>query len=296
MRKTIQIIGAPMDLGQSHRGVDMGPSAIRYAGLAGRLKTLGYAIQDRGNVQVPVRDALAGGEENGYLTAIQRVCEEIYQAGKNAVEQGFFPLFLGGDHSIAIGSIGGVTHLEPVGVLWIDAHGDFHTPETSHSGNVHGMPLAALLGNGPAELVDVGRQGPKLKSSDVVLIGIRDLDPAEKIRLKEQGIRVYTMRDIDERGMSAITHEALARLGHRQRLHVSLDVDGLDPKEAPGVGTPVPGGFTYREAQLLMEILADSQRLVSMDIVEINPILDQQNRTASIAVELAASAFGKRII
>lgn len=296
MKKTIQIIGVPMDLGQSHRGVDMGPGATRYAGLSERLKKLGHVIQDRGNIQVPVRDTLTEEAGNDLHSAILTVCENVYQAGKQAVEQGCLPLFLGGDHSIAIGTIGGISHQQPVGVIWVDAHGDFNTPETSHSGNVHGMPLATLMGKGPDGLVNVGRPGSKLAAEDVVLIGIRALDKEEKARLKESGISVYTMRDIDERGMSAITAEALEKLGHRQRIHVSLDVDGLDPMEAPGVGTPVPGGLTYREAQLLMEILADSQRVASMDIVEINPILDHQNKTAKTAVELAASLFGKSII
>jgi len=296
MKKKIQIIGVPMDLGQPHRGVDMGPGAIRYADLSGRLKKLGHTIHDLGNIQAPVRDSLPAGPGNSFLPAIQTVCEEVYQAGRKAVEQGFFPLFLGGDHSIAIGSIGGITHQEPAGVIWVDAHGDFNTPETSGSGNVHGMPLAILMGTGPTELVNVGRKGPKLGSRDVVLIGIRDLDPEERSRLVASGITVYTMRDIDERGMGAIAREALKKLGHRRRIHLSLDVDSLDPIESPGVGTPVPGGLTYREAQLLMEILADSQRVASLDIVEINPILDHRNQTARTAVELTASVFGKSII
>ena len=296
MKKRIQIIGVPMDLGQSHRGVDMGPGATRYAGLSDRLKKLGHVVQDQGNIQVPVRDTLSDEAGNDLHSAILTVCKNIYQTGKQAVEQDFIPLFLGGDHSIAIGTIGGVTHQEPVGVIWVDAHGDFNTPETSRSGNVHGMPLATLMGKGPDELVNVGRPGSKLAAEDVVLIGIRDLDKKEKARLKESGISVYTMRDIDERGMSAVTAEALEKLVHRQRIHVSLDVDVLDPMEAPGVGTPVPGGLTYREAQLLMEILADSQKVSSMDIVEINPILDHQNKTAKTAVELASTLLGKSIL
>ena len=296
MKKRIQIIGVPMDLGQSHRGVDMGPGATRYAGLSDRLKKLGHVVQDQGNIQVPVRDTLSDEAGNDLHSAILTVCKNIYQTGKQAVEQDFIPLFLGGDHSIAIGTIGGVTHQEPVGVIWVDAHGDFNTPETSRSGNVHGMPLATLMGKGPDELVNVGRPGSKLAAEDVVLIGIRDLDKKEKARLKESGISVYTMRDIDERGMSAVTAEALEKLVHRKRIHVSLDVDVLDPMEAPGVGTPVPGGLTYREAQLLMEILADSQKVSSMDIVEINPILDHQNKTAKTAVALASTLLGKSIL
>lgn len=296
MQAQVQIIGVPMDLGQSHRGVDMGPGATRYAGLLGRLRKLGYRILDTGNLAVPVRDSLAHEHEQNYLPAIQKVCEAVYQAGRDAVGQGAIPVFLGGDHSIAIGSIGGVTHQAPVGVIWIDAHGDFNTPQTSTSGNVHGMPLATLLGEGHPELVNVGRPGAKLSPGDVVMIGIRDLDPGERTRLRQSGITVFTMRDIDERGMAAVMKEALKHLGHRDRLHVSLDVDALEPHEAPGVGTPSPGGLTYREAQLVMEIIADTRRLASMDIVEINPILDYRNQTAQIAVELAASLFGKSIL
>lgn len=296
MKKNIQIIGVPMDLGQSHRGVDMGPGATRYAGLSGRLKRLGHAVEDLGNIPVPVRDSVPQGQGGGLRSAILKVCEEVYQAGKQAVEQGAIPLFLGGDHSIAIGTIGGITDSGPVGVVWIDAHGDYNTPETSTSGNVHGMPLATLMGKGLAELVDVGRAGAKLEARDVVMIGIRDLDSEEKARLRESEITVYTMRDIDERGMNAITREALEKLQHHQRIHVSLDVDAIDPMDCPGVGTPVPGGLTYREAQLLMEILSDSQKVGSMDIVEINPILDHENKTARTAVELAASLFGKSIL
>lgn len=296
MRKTIQIIGVPMDLGQSHRGVDMGPGATRYAGLSGRLKRLEHAVEDLGNIQVPVRDSIPEAQCGGLRSAILKVCEEVYLAGKRAVGAGAFPLFLGGDHSIAIGTLGGVTDSGPVGVIWIDAHGDFNTPETSTSGNIHGMPLATLVGKGPAELVNVGRPGAKVDARDVVMIGVRDLDSEEKARLKESEITVYTMRDIDERGMNTITREALEKLRHHHRIHVSLDVDAVDPMDCPGVGTPVPGGLTYREAQLLMEILSDSQKVGSMDIVEINPILDHQNKTARTAVELAASLFGKSIL
>jgi len=296
MNKSIRIIGVPMDLGQAHRGVDLGPGAIRYAGLSARLKSLGYEIHDTGNLEVPVRDSLPDGPERKFLPSIQRICEETYQAGKKAVAEGFIPVFLGGDHSISIGTIGGVTHNEPTGVLWIDAHGDFNTPESSRSGNIHGMPLATLLGKGFPELVEVGRPGAKLAADDVVMIGIRDLDSEERQQLSQSGITVYTMRDIDERGMGVVTREALGTLAHRKRIHVSLDVDGLDPHEAPGVGTPSSGGLTYREAQLLMEILADSRKVTSADIVEINPILDHANSTAKMAVDLAASLFGKSIL
>jgi len=296
MDKTIDIIGVPIDLGQSHRGVDLGPGALRYAGLAARLQQLGYPLRDSGNLAVPVRDMVSEQRQQHYRPAIHQVCEAIYQAGRDAVEAGRLPIFLGGDHSLAIGSIGGITHQQPAGVLWIDAHGDFNTPSSSPSGNIHGMALATLLGQGFAELVDVGRPGAKLAPQDVVMIGVRTLDSEERLRLRASGVTVYTMRDLDERGMSAITQEALERLGHQRRLHVSLDVDALDPMAGPGVGTPAPGGLTYREAQLLMEIVADSGRLCSLDLVEINPILDHRNQTAQIAVDLAVSLFGKQIL
>ncbi|MDR3579754.1 MAG: arginase [Oryzomonas sp.] len=296
MSTTIQIIGVPIDLGQTHRGVDMGPGALRYAGLASGLAVLGHHIRDTGNIAVPIRETLSEERHHHYLPAIRRTCQAVYEAGRRAVEEGAVPLFIGGDHSLAIGSIGGVTHNTPAGLIWIDAHADFNTPATTLTGNIHGMTLAVLLGEGYPELVDVGRTGPKLGPGDVVVIGIRDLDSGERTRLGESGIAVYTMRDIDERGMGAVTREALERLEHRERLHVSLDMDCLDPLVGPGVGTPSPGGLSYREAQLLMEILADSDRVRSLDMVEINPILDQRNQTAAIAVELASSLFGKRIL
>jgi arginase len=293
MKETIRIIGVPMDLGQSQRGVDMGPSAIRYAGLSTRLRELGYRVCDDGNVNVPVRDTL---EKKRLIPAILQACETVYEAGKRAVESKSLPIFLGGDHSIAIGTIGGVSHREPVGVLWIDAHGDFNTFKTSGSGNVHGMALAVLTGRGKSDLVNVGRQGPTLQPDNVAIVGVRDLDEAERTQLKKSGIAVYTMRDIDERGISSVIKEALQKLKVVGRIHVSLDMDGLDPSEAPGVGTPVAGGLSYREAHLVMETIADTHMLASMDIVEINPILDQGNRTAKTALELAVSAWGKRIL
>lgn len=296
MSATIQIIGVPIDLGQTHRGVDMGPGAMRYAGLASRLAALGYHIRDAGNIAVPIRETLSEERQQHYLPAIRQACLAAYEAGRRAVEEGAVPLFIGGDHTLAIGSIGGVTHNAPAGLIWIDAHADFNTPATTLTGNIHGMTLAALLGAGYQELVDVGRPGPKLEPADVVMIGIRDLDPEERTRLRKSGITVYTMRDIDERGVGAVTREALERLEHRERLHVSLDMDCLDPQVGPGVGTPSPGGLSYREAQLLMEVLADSERVRALDVVEINPILDQRNQTATLAVELAASLFGKRIL
>ncbi|MDX1524118.1 MAG: arginase [Anaerolineae bacterium] len=293
---TIRIIGVPMDLGQSRRGVDMGPGALRYAGLAQRLRRLGYTIEDHGNIDTPVRDTLPPEGGLAFLPAVEQACQTIYQAGQKAVAAGCLPLFIGGDHSIAVGTIGGVSHDERIGVLWIDAHGDFNTPESSPSGNLHGMPLAALTGLGTPALVDLGRTGPKLKAADVILIGVRDLDQQERHLVKQSGIGVYTMREIDERGMATVANEALERLSHLSRLHISLDMDSLDPSEAPGVGTPVSGGLTYREAHLLMEIIADCACVGSIDVVEINPILDHRNHTAKIAVELIASLLGQSIL
>ncbi|RJP76663.1 MAG: arginase [Desulfobacteraceae bacterium] len=293
MKGSIRIIGAPVDLGQSHRGVDMGPSAIRYAGLLSRLRELGYNVTDEGNIQVRVRDSLS---EDSLLKEITTACETAYQLARRAIEDNCKPIFLGGDHSISIGTIGGVSHSDAVGVIWIDAHGDFNTPQTSTSGNIHGMSLSVLSGNGLPELVNIGRKGPKIKPGNVVLIGVRSLDPKERENLKKSGIVVYTMRDIDEEGMNVIARKALMRLNRLSRIHVSLDIDSLDPIAVPGVGTPVSGGLTYREAHLLMEVIADSGLVCSMDIVEINPIIDHCNQTAKTAVDLAVSLFGKRIL
>lgn len=296
MRRKIKLIGVPLDLGQSHRGVDMGPSAVRYAGLAVRLANLGHEVWDCGNIRVPVRETLFSVRDAAYLAAITRVCKAAYLAAKDATEHGFTPVFIGGDHSLAIGTIAGITEEDPAGVIYIDAHGDFNTPKTSPSGNIHGMVLSHLLGDGYARLVNLGRKGPKLKAEDVVLVGVRDLDPKERLRLKEQRIKVFTMRDIDEQGMGNIARQSLDFLGHHRRIHVSLDADALDPMEVPGVGTPTPGGVTYREAQLLMEIIADSRRLSSLDVVEINPVFDNRNHSAMVVSDLTASIFGERIL
>lgn len=293
MKNAIRIIGIPVDLGQSNRGVDMGPSAIRYAGLLQNLRKLGYKVKDEGNIEVPVRDSLA---EKNLLPEIRKVCTASYKAAARAIDDGCKPVFLGGDHSISMGTIGGVTHKTKSGVIWIDAHGDYNTPETSNTGNYHGMSLAVLTGLGLPELVNIGRKGPKLNPEDVVLIGVRELDLNEKNLLKESGITIYTMRDIDEQGINVIARSALEKLSHLPGIHVSFDIDSLDPMEAPGVGTPVPGGLTFREAHLLMEIIADSKRVSSMDIVEINPIIDTRNQAAQIAVALAQSLFGKSIL
>jgi len=295
-KQTIRIIGVPMDLGQTRRGVDMGPSVIRYADLAVRLKKLGYMVKDSGNFAVPMRSTLPENNGAELLSAIVEACGDLYQAGREAVENKEIPIFLGGDHSLAIGTVGGITHQQRKGVVWIDAHGDFNTPRSSLSGNIHGMSLAVLVGNGERQLLDIGRKGPKIRAEDVVLIGVRELDIEEREALKESEITVFTMRDIDEQGMGLIMKKVLKKFDHLSQIHVSLDMDSLDPMIAPGVGTPSQGGFTYREAQLIMEILADTRKVTSMDIVEINPVMDQANQTAKVAVELAASLFGKSII
>jgi arginase len=297
--KTIRILGVPMDLGQGRRGVDMGPSAVRYARLQDRLARLGYAIHDSGNVFVPAVEEItdqAAPSKARHLDEIVRVCQSIYEAVIGFEEADEFTIVLGGDHSISVGSVAGIAHQRQIGVIWVDAHADYNTPETSPTGNVHGMPLATLLGDGPTPLVNVGYAGAKLQPSQVAMIGIRNLDLAERARLTHSGINVCTMTDIDERGMAYIARQVLARLAHVSTIHVSLDMDSLDPDIAPGVGTPVRGGLTYREAHLLMEILAASGKVHSMDIVEINPILDNRNQTAELAVELAASLLGQRIL
>jgi len=298
MPKQISIIGVPMDFGQLLRGVDMGPAALRYTGLISRLRELDHVVVDRGDVRIPIRDAdgQTAQSEDKYLDEITQICEAVYDAGKKVVQQGHFPLFLGGDHSIAVGTVAAVSADDPTGLIWIDAHGDFNTPETSPSGNIHGMPLAALIGEGHPSLVNVGRPGLKVLPENVVLIGQRDLDLSEKTRLKKSGITVFTMRDIDEQGISSVANKAVMKFAHLKRIHLTLDMDALDPMEAPGVGTPVPGGLSYREAHLLMEILADSGKVASMDLVEVNPILDVANKTAELAVELTLSALGKSIL
>jgi arginase len=301
MTNTVRIIGVPMDLGQSRRGVDMGPSAVRYAGLGARLRRLGWRVEDVGNLAVPTpEEDNAGDPRPGglhHLPAVARVCQAVCDAGRAAVGAGAFPIFLGGDHSIAVGTVAGVSAPgETLGLIWVDAHGDYNTPESSPSGNVHGMPLAHLLGHGVPELIDIGYPGPKVRPENVALIGIRSLDEQERRDMLAGGMQVYTMRDIDELGIGAVARQVLGRLKRASRIHVSFDLDVLDPNLAAGVGTPVPGGLTYREAHLLMELLADSRQIGSLDLVEINPILDQGNHTAELAVELAASLLGQSIL
>ena len=303
--RAIRILGIPMDLGQQRRGVDMGPSALRYAGIYERLARLGCQVEDAGNVLVPVREQRdvqahqwteSGSGGLRHLPAVTAICRSIYEVASSCSDTPELPVFMGGDHSIAIGTVSGAACAGPLGLIWIDAHGDFNTPETSPSGNIHGMPVAALVGRGHPDLVDLGYAGPKLRPQEIAMIGIRDLDDPEREALAGAGIHVYTMRDIDELGMATVARRALSHLNHLPRIHVSLDMDSIDPDVAPGVGTPVPGGLTYREAHLLMEILAESGKTASIDVVEINPILDDGNRTAELAVDLVASLLGQRIL
>lgn len=303
--RNVKIVGVPMDLGQQRRGVDMGPSAVRYAGLYDQLSRLGHTVHDIGNVPVAGRDednvrSERWVETNGgglrHLRAVTAACKAIYAVARQC-EPDDFPIFLGGDHAMAIGTISGMAAKGPLGVIWVDAHGDFNTPETSPSGNIHGMPMAVLSGMGHPDLVNLGdAPGAKLRAQDIVMIAIRDLDLQERIALAHSGIIVYTMRDIDELGMATVARRALARLNRLPRIHVSFDMDALEPTVAPGVGTPVTGGLTFREAHLLMEILAESNKVCSLDVVEINPILDEGNRTAEVAVALVASLLGQQIL
>ena len=300
----IRVLGVPLDLGASRRGVDMGPSAMRVAGLEARLEALGHHVADGGNIRVEIAETQAPGSRNAhYLNEITETCTRTAEAVLATLEQGMIPLLLGGDHSMAAGSVSGVAEFhrrkgEKIGLVWIDAHSDINTPETSPSGNVHGMPLAALLGLGPEPLARVCGYAPKIAPENAVLIGVRDIDAAERENIRRAGMtHVYTMRDIDERGMRVVMEEALAAAGNGTAgYHVSLDMDWIDPEDAPGVGTPVRGGATYREAHLAMEILADNGRMLSFEIVEVNPVIDEHNRTADLAVELACSAFGKKIL
>lgn len=299
--RTAQIIGVPMDLGASRRGVDMGPSAMRLANLADQLVRLGMAVDDVGNVAVPDRASLPAIPQ-ARMAAIAKVCAEVAKRTASAVRDGVRPLVIGGDHSLAAGSVAGTATAlaergQRVGLLWLDAHADINTPETSHSGNVHGMPVAHLLGRGDDRLSHLASIFPAVLPEHVVYVGLRDLDEAEKRVIKELGIRAFTMRDIDERGLRAVMDDAvrIATTG-TGGVHVSCDVDWIDPGEAPGVGTPVRGGATLREAHLAMEIIHDSGALLAMDLVEINPILDRENHTAELAAELVASAFGRRIL
>jgi arginase len=299
----VRVLGVPMDLGSGRRGVDMGPSAIRIAGLNDRLRELGHTVVDEGDIDIKNMEELRVGDTRArYLTEIGRALEVVARKVERIMVRGDFPLILGGDHSIAAGSVAGIAAVarkenKKVGVLWIDAHGDINTPETSPSGNIHGMPVAALLGLGPPQLTRIGGAGAKIAAKNVSLVGIRSLDEGEKSLIRKTAVQVQTMADIDRHGIHRIMKKALARVTDgTSYVHVSFDLDAVDPTVAPGVGTPVKGGLDYREAHLIMELLHDSGRMTSLEIVEANPILDQRNASAAFAVELVQSAFGKKIL
>jgi arginase len=296
--RRLAIIGAALDLGAGRRGVDMGPSAIRYAGIDDRLAALGLTISDWGNVEVAVAEAADQGDPKArFLREIKEACERIAPRVAHASREGLVPVVMGGDHSVAIGTLGGLASLHGAGgVLWLDAHGDLNTPETSPSGNVHGMPLAAALGLAPDAFASAAWPLPALDPDHVALVGIRSLDIAERELVNDLGIAVYTMTDLDRRGVEPVVREALERVSGAPFVHVSLDMDVFDPEAAPGVGTPVRGGLSYREAHLAMELVAEWGGFASFEVVEVNPILDRENATGLLAVDLAASVFGERIL
>jgi arginase len=286
-----------MDLGQDRRGVDMGPSAIRYAQLQIALEELGYPVADLGNAETPIPETVDEGGEVRHLDAVRDVCAEVAGRAGTMVDEGLFPIFLGGDHSIAIGTVSGVARsYERTGVIWLDAHADFNVPETSPSGNIHGMPLSVLIGRGHPDLVRIGGPDASVRTEDVVIVGLRSVDVKERGLIREAGVRVYTMKEIDAYGVASIVRRALRDLSHLERIHLSFDLDVVDPGIAPGVGTPVRGGLTYREAHLVMELINEAGIVTSLDVVEVNPILDDRNETAELAVELVASLMGRQII
>jgi arginase len=301
--RTLHIVGAPLDLGSGRRGVDMGPSAVRIAGIGDRLRALGHEVQDEGNVDSPTQETIDPGDpKHKYLREITTVCTSLYERALHVLETGGVPIVLGGDHSVAAGSVSASAAFakqqgKPVGLIWVDAHGDMNTPETTLSGNVHGMPLAALLGGAPTSLAEIGGFAPKVRPSTTVLVGVRNLDEREKAAVRQAGVHVFTMKDIDRQGIAAVVEDAIARASAGTAgIHVSFDLDVCDPAIAPGVGTPVKGGLDYREAHMVMEMIADAGSLIALDLVEVNPVLDAQNATAILAAELAASALGMKIL
>ncbi|HEY7005135.1 MAG TPA: arginase [Sphingomicrobium sp.] len=303
MPSAVHLIGVSLDLGGNRRGVDMGPSAFRIAGLAERLAGLGLTVVDEGDLVAPIPEIKSLGDpRKKYIREIARLCERLYKTSLGVLEKGGLPLVLGGDHSLASGSVAATADFlrrdqKPLGLIWVDAHGDMNTPASSGSGNVHGMPLASLLGTEPAELSRIGGFSPKVTPNHTVLIGIRNLDDREKELMRDSGVHVFTMKDIDRSGIAAVVEQALALAGTGTGgIHVSFDLDVCDPAIAPGVGTPVKGGLDYREAHMVMEMVADSGLLRALDLVEVNPILDDRNTTALLGAELAASALGQKII
>lgn len=301
MKNEISIIGVPMDLGQTRRGVDMGPSAIRYAGIVERLQKLDYIVHDLGNISVPRPNNDLDKKQNHTLRNLDEIVEvneDLAEIVDEQVKRNRFPLVLGGDHSIAIGTIAGVSrHYENLGVIWYDAHGDINTEDTSPTGNIHGMPLAVSLGLGNERLTSIITENPKIKPENVVLIGVRDLDEGEKKLLRQLNIKVYTMHEVDRLGMPAVIEETIQYLKNKtDGVHLSFDLDGIDPKDAPGVGTPVIGGLTYRESHLALEMLSEADIITSAEFVEVNPMLDERSKTATLTVALAGSLFGEKLI
>jgi arginase len=301
--RAAHIIGVPLDLGGNRRGVDMGPSALRIAGLAERLASIGLRVVDEGDLVTPIPEIKSVGDpRKKYIREIARICDRLYKTSLGVLHSGGIPVVLGGDHSLAAGSVAATADFvrkddTPLGLLWVDAHGDMNTPSSSGSGNVHGMPLAALLGPEPAELSRIGGFSPKVLPQHTVLIGIRNLDDREKEIVRESRVHVFTMKDIDRAGIASVVEQALALAGAGTGgIHLSFDLDVCDPTIAPGVGTPVKGGLDYREAHMLMEVVADSGLLRALDLVEVNPILDERNVTAVLGAELASSALGQKII
>ena len=300
---TAHLIGVPLDLGGNRRGVDMGPSAIRIATLAEQLGGLGVTVVDKGDIPTPLPETKGPGDpRKRYVKEIAKVCQRLFQTSLASLHDGALPIVLGGDHSLGAGSVAATaawmaTRQQPLGVIWVDAHADINSPATSPSGNVHGMPLAALLGGEPHELSRIGGDGPSIRPEHTVLVGIRNLDDREKEIVKASGVHAFTMKDIDRLGIAEVMDRALAAASEGTGgVHVSFDLDVCDPAIAPGVGTPVKGGLDYREAHFVMEAVAESGRLVALDLVEVNPALDLRNTTAELATELALSAFGKRIL
>lgn len=298
MKKDMTIMGVPMDLGQSRRGVDMGPSAMRYAGAIEKLQRLHYRVNDKGDIAItrpdPEEDKQEGNLRN--LEQVAKANQTLAEMVDTEIANGRFPLIFGGDHSIAIGSMAGISkHYDNLGVIWYDAHGDLNSGETSPSGNIHGMPLAASLGIGHERLTNMLGYQPKIKPENIVIVGARSLDPGERELIKERGIKVFTMHEIDRLGMTNVMQQTLDYLKSTDGMHLSLDLDGLDPSEAPGVGTPELGGLTYRESHLAMEMLAEANVVTSAEFVEVNPILDDKNKTATMAVGLMGSLFGENL-
>ncbi|AQU77951.1 MULTISPECIES: arginase [Planococcus] len=298
---TISIIGVPMDHGQNRRGVDMGPSAIRYAGVVDRIEELGHTVTDEGDIQIGQADGSVDTSTNlRNLKAITEATETLGDKVFEVAQAGNFPLVLGGDHSIAIGTLAGISERhENLGVIWYDAHADMNTSDTSPSGNIHGMPLAASFGHGHEKLTNIRGYSPKVKPENIVIIGARSVDPGERELIKEHGIRVYSMHEIDKMGMHAVIEDSIRYLKEERKtdaVHLSLDLDGIDPMYTPGVGTPVPGGISYRESHLAMEMLYDADIITSAEFVEVNPILDEKNKTADVAVALIGSLFGEKLL